>query len=58
MLRDQWVGLTFGRDLILEPAQQGPPLNYFVFPYAEADGKAVEMDESDWIFRYEDVPLP
>jgi hypothetical protein len=22
----------------LGPAQQGPPLNFFVYPYAEADG--------------------
>ena len=28
-----------GRDLILTPPQQGDPLNYFVYPYAEVDGK-------------------
>ena len=28
-----------GRDLVLNPPQQGEPLNYFVFPYAEIDGK-------------------
>jgi transglutaminase-like putative cysteine protease len=28
-----------GRQLTLEPAQQGPPLNFFVDPYAEVDGK-------------------
>jgi transglutaminase-like putative cysteine protease len=27
-----------GRHLTLGPAQQGPPLNFFVYPYAEADG--------------------
>ena len=28
-----------GRHLTLMPAQQGPPLNFFVYPYAEVDGK-------------------
>jgi hypothetical protein len=28
-----------GRHLTLEPAQHGPPLNFFVDPYAEVDGK-------------------
>jgi transglutaminase-like putative cysteine protease len=28
-----------GRHLTLEPAQQGPPLNFFVDPYAEVDGR-------------------
>jgi transglutaminase-like putative cysteine protease len=27
-----------GRHLTLAPAQQGPPLNFFVYPYAEVDG--------------------
>lgn len=30
---------TQGRDIVLEPAQQGDPLNYFLYPYIEADGK-------------------
>jgi len=31
-----------GRHLTLTPAQQGPPLNFFVYPYAEADGRPHE----------------
>jgi len=31
--------LSRGRDLTLSPAQQGPPLNFFVEPYAELDGR-------------------
>lgn len=31
---------TVGRDLELKPAQQDARLNYFIFPYAELDGKA------------------
>jgi transglutaminase-like putative cysteine protease len=32
------VQLSLGRDVVLNPAQKGPPLNYFVYPYAEVDG--------------------
>ena len=31
--------LTTGRDLRLQPPQQGDPLNFFVYPYVEIDGK-------------------
>jgi len=37
------VGMSLGRDLTFE-GQQGPPLNYFVWPYAEVDGKPVKVD--------------
>lgn len=30
---------TMGRDLKLNPAQDGEPLNYFVYPYVEVGGK-------------------
>ena len=33
------VQFTLGRDITLTPPQQGQPLNYFVFPYVEVDGK-------------------
>jgi transglutaminase-like putative cysteine protease len=33
------VQFTMGRDITLSPPQQGPPLNYFVFPYVEVNGK-------------------
>lgn len=48
------ITLTYGRDLTLEPAQSGPPLNYMVFPYAEADGKGVAMSKKDWLFTWAD----
>ncbi|HEX8328902.1 MAG TPA: transglutaminase domain-containing protein [Hymenobacter sp.] len=37
------VEFTRGRDVELAPKQAGPPLNYFVYPYAEADGKPLEV---------------
>jgi transglutaminase-like putative cysteine protease len=33
------VQFSMGRDLSLNPAQQGKPLNYFVYPRVEVDGK-------------------
>jgi len=33
------VQFTVGRDLTLSPRQAGAPLNYFVYPYVEVDGK-------------------
>jgi len=36
------IELSKGRDVALAPRQRGEALNYFVYPYAEVDGKAVE----------------
>ena len=33
------VQFSMGRDLRLTPAQDGKPLNYFVYPYVEVDGQ-------------------
>jgi transglutaminase-like putative cysteine protease len=33
------VEFSRGRDLILTPRQQGEPLNFFIYPYVEVDGK-------------------
>lgn len=41
------VTLSIGRDLVLAPPQAGAPLNYFLNPYAEADGKPVKTAK-DW----------
>jgi transglutaminase-like putative cysteine protease len=49
------LSLSYGRDLMLEPQQQSGPLNYFVFPHAEADGKKIEMGKKDWLFTYENL---
>ncbi len=46
------VEFSRGRDLMLAPPQKGEPLNYFVYPYAEADGKPVEVEHT---VRYRDL---
>jgi transglutaminase-like putative cysteine protease len=33
------VQFSMGRDLRLSPPQEGKPLNYFVYPYVEVDGR-------------------
>jgi transglutaminase-like putative cysteine protease len=33
-----------GRNIVLSPAQAGAPLPYFMYPYAEADGKMLNED--------------
>jgi transglutaminase-like putative cysteine protease len=48
------VEFTTGRDLTLNPKQQGIPLNYFIYPYAEADGQALTSVERS--FAYRDLP--
>lgn len=45
---------TSGRDVVLEPPQQGPPLNKFIHPYAEIDGAPVEKVKFETRFR--DLP--
>ncbi len=37
-LDENRIAFSLGRDLVL-PSQQGPPLNFFVYPYVEVDGK-------------------
>jgi transglutaminase-like putative cysteine protease len=47
------VQLSVGRDLVLAPPQLGEPLNYFVYPYVEVDGKPFTQVEKS--FRYADL---
>ncbi|MAG56232.1 MAG: hypothetical protein CMJ83_08080 [Planctomycetes bacterium] len=49
------LALSIGRDITLEPPQQSGPLNYFVFPHAEADGQKVNLSKSDWTFTWSDA---
>lgn len=42
---------TLGRDILLEPSQQGEKLNYFIYPYAELNGKQYDKLERSFSFR-------
>lgn len=52
-LDENRIEMTRGRDLVLKPHQSSGPLNYFVFPYAEADGVSVPV-----VHQYEFVDAP
>jgi transglutaminase-like putative cysteine protease len=45
------IQFTIGRDLRLDPPQEGPPLNYFIYPYAEADGTPLETVQARFHYR-------
>jgi transglutaminase-like putative cysteine protease len=45
------VQFTIGRDLTLQPKQNGAPLNYFIYPYVEVDGKPFEGIEKKFSYR-------
>ena len=47
------VQFSMGRDLRLSPAQDGSPLNYFVYPYVEVAGK--EYPNVSLAFSFADV---
>jgi transglutaminase-like putative cysteine protease len=46
------VEFTLGRDLTLTPRQNGEPLNYFIYPYMEIDGKPHTVEKS---FSFRDI---
>ncbi len=47
------IQFSLGRDLKLNPPQQGEPLNYFVYPYVEMEGK--EYSRIDMKFSFADA---
>ncbi|HET6251950.1 MAG TPA: transglutaminase-like domain-containing protein [Tepidisphaeraceae bacterium] len=51
------VQFSSGRDLVLSPPQNGPPLNFFVYPYVEVDGRAWPPGKMITSFTYADVPV-
>ena len=49
------VLFSVGRDIHLLPPQSGPPLNFFVYPYAEIEGKPVTQKQLKVRFTYKDM---
>jgi transglutaminase-like putative cysteine protease len=45
-----------GRHLTLTPPQKGPPLNFFVYPYAEVDGKPHDAIDRKFTFTDREQP--
>lgn len=51
------IHFTTGRDLVISPASEGAPLNYFVYPYVEVGGKPWS-GKLETRFSYSDAPAP
>ena len=45
------VQFSVGRDLVLAPPQAGTPLNYFIYPYVEMDGKPFTQVSKKFTYR-------
>lgn len=45
------VEFSIGRDLTLSPKQAAEPLNYFIYPYAEVDGKPLAAIDRNFAYR-------
>jgi transglutaminase-like putative cysteine protease len=54
-LTEDRVTFSTGRQITLAPKQDGPPLNFFVYPYVEVGGKPYPADKVKRKFGYEDV---
>ena len=54
-LSENRVAFSKGRDIVLEPKQSGKPLNYFVYPHVEVDGKAWPKAKINMEFQYRDI---
>jgi len=55
-LTEDRVSFSKGRDLMLMPKQDGKPLNFFIYPYVEVDGKPHAADKIQKKFTFEDLP--
>jgi transglutaminase-like putative cysteine protease len=53
-LTENRVTFSTGRDIVLTPPQNGPALNYFVYPYVEVDGNKWPADKLDLSFTFKD----
>ncbi len=55
-LTEDRVRFTTGRDINLEPRQKDATLNFFIYPYAEVDGRAYPAEKIERSFAYRDLP--
>jgi len=53
-LTEDRVAFSMGRDITLIPKQDGEPLNFFIYPYVEVDGKPYPAEKVQRKFSYQD----
>jgi hypothetical protein len=46
---ETYVDLSTGRDIILNPEQDEGPINYFMYPYAEVNGEALDYISQEYL---------
>jgi transglutaminase-like putative cysteine protease len=46
---ETYVDLSTGRDIILNPQQEGESLNYFMYPYTEVDGEPLDFISQEYL---------
>jgi transglutaminase-like putative cysteine protease len=46
---ETYIYLGTGRDIILNPKQDNGPLNYFMYPYAEVNGEALDFISQEYL---------
>jgi transglutaminase-like putative cysteine protease len=56
-LTEDRVAFSVGRDIELVPKQDGEPLNFFVYPYVEVDGKPLPAEKIGKKFTFKDVAV-
>ena len=49
------VAFTVGRDIDLVPQQTAPPLNFFIYPHVEVDGRPLPAGHVDMKVSYRDL---
>jgi transglutaminase-like putative cysteine protease len=54
-LTEDRVALSTGRDLELVPKQEGPAINYFLYPYVEVEGKPYPKEKVKTVVLFKDV---
>ena len=54
-LTEDRVCFSTGRDLTLEPKQDAGPLNFFIYPYVEVDGKVYPQEKIEKKFSFRDA---
>jgi transglutaminase-like putative cysteine protease len=48
---ETYIDLSTGKDIILNPKQDAGPLNYFMYPYAEVNGRPLDFISQEYL-RY------
>ncbi|KYK24451.1 hypothetical protein AYK24_06085 [Thermoplasmatales archaeon SG8-52-4] len=46
---ETYVDFSTGRDIILNPEQDGGPINYFMYPYSEVNGEALDFISQEYL---------